>query len=109
MLSPASKVQSPAIVALQDLARMESHHGCVDATKLLDSLLKILPVLLQSLLQNVVSNRRILKQARYLGSFLADLTLIRGREEALPFEAVQELKLICTVNSTRHNDVSGLR
>ena len=109
MLSPAPNVHSPAIVALQDPARMESHHGCVDVTKLLDSLLNILPMLLQSLLQNVISDRRSLKQARYLGSFLADLTLIRGREEALPFEAVKELKLICTVNSTRHNDASGLR
>jgi hypothetical protein len=78
---------------------MENYEGCIDAAWLLDSLLKVLPIVLKS----VMRHRHQHKQAKFLGRLFADLHLLRERNEALPLKAVMELKLMCTVIATRHN------
>lgn len=74
----------------------EAHGDYANVPKLIDSLLEILPGVLQS----VALTRRHLKQDKFLKSLLTDLHIIRVENIHLSLEAVKELQLMCTVNAT---------
>jgi hypothetical protein len=68
----------------------------VDVPKLFDTLLEMLPRLMQSFM----TQRRCVKQATVLGTLLADLSIIQGDKDELSLEEMTELELICTVSAT---------
>jgi hypothetical protein len=75
---------------------MKNDGGCVDVHKLCDTLLEILPRLMESF----VAQRRYVKQASVLGSLSVYLHVMQGHIDDLSPEVMDELEMICTVSTT---------